>query len=75
MWWYYIKKMEDVDKVIYSYGRETKTVSGELVYNKKEDSYSVILPSDNDDQSEWALQHLYDVIKAGLPEEHMVAIG
>ena len=75
MWWYYIKKLEDEDKVIYLYGRETKIVSGELIYNKKDQSYSVIKPADGDDQAGWALQHLHDVIKAECPEEHMVAIG
>ena len=77
MWWYYIKKIDDAEKVIYSYGRETKTVSGELMYNKKELSYSVIKPADGDtkEKAEWALDNVVKLVKAGFPDKKMIAIG
>ena len=77
MWWYYIKKHEDKDKVMYSYGKETKIVSGELLYDKRYGKYSVIKAAENDTEkgAKWALSHLVDVVKEGLPNERMVAIG
>jgi hypothetical protein len=31
MWWFYCKKQENADTIIYLYGKETKSVSGELM--------------------------------------------
>jgi len=77
MWWYYVKKIDNADKIIYLYGRETETVSGELMYNKKNKKYSVLKQADGDTEkmAHWALQYLLAVIEAGCPDKKMVAIG
>ena len=77
MLWYYNKISEDDNSVIYAYGWNTKETTGQLKYDKITGEYSVLKIADNDNQkgAEWALDHLYDVIKKGFPEKDMVMIG
>jgi hypothetical protein len=51
--------------------------TGQLLYDKTTEDYSVLKIADNDNQkgAEWALYHLPKVIKKGFPDKDMVAIG
>jgi hypothetical protein len=77
MWWYYIKLTDDNEKAVYAYGWETKETTGQLMYDKATDEYSILKIADNDNQkgAEWALSHLPKVIKKGFPDKDVVAIG
>jgi hypothetical protein len=77
MFWRYKKLSETEKTVVYAYSRETKEMTGELLYEKTTGDYSVLKVADNDTDSlaEWALSHLPKVIKKGFPDKDMVAIG
>lgn len=77
MLWYYDKISEDSNSVKYAYAQGTEKTTGELMYDKINDKYSVIKIADDDTQdgAEWALSHLVDVIKKGYPEKTKVMIG
>ena len=77
MLWYYNKIKEDDNSVLYAYAQGTETTTGQLMYDKKNDEYSVVKIADNDTQdgAEWALSHLVDVKNEGFPEKTKVIIG
>jgi hypothetical protein len=77
MLWYYNKLNENEKTVVYAYGWNTKETTGQLMYDKTTDEYSVLKIADNDNQkgAEWALSHLPKVIEKGFPEKDMVIIG
>ena len=47
------------------------------MYNKRYGKYSIIKAAENDTEkgAEWALDHMVKLVKEGLPNERMVAIG
>jgi hypothetical protein len=77
MLWYYTKLNENEKTVVYSYSRTTKENTGELMYDKTTQEYSVLKIAADDTASlaEWALSHLPKVIAKNFPEKDMVAIG
>ncbi|MDR1986684.1 MAG: hypothetical protein LBP88_06915 [Treponema sp.] len=77
MLWYYTKLHENDKIVIYAYGWNTKETTGQLLYDKTTEDYSVLKIADNDNQkgAEWALYHLLKVVKKGFPDKDMVIIG
>jgi hypothetical protein len=77
MLWYYKKLSENEQTVTYSYSRNVKDYTGELLYDKTTDKYSVLKNANDDTDSlaEWALSHLPKVIKKGFPDKDMVMIG
>lgn len=78
MWWF-LQKKTDTDKfIVYTYGRETKTQTGEISYDKSRDEFDILKLADNDTQksAERLLPHLYRVIfKENCPDERQIAIG
>jgi hypothetical protein len=77
MLWYYTKLSENDKTVVYSYSRNAKENTGELMYDKTTKEFSVLKIADNDTDSlaEWALSHLPKVIEKGFPDKDMVIIG
>ena len=78
MWWYLKIKNISSDTVTYTYGRETKEQSGEIIFDKITEQFSIIKLALNDTQrsAEKLLPHLYRVIvKENCPSERLVAIG
>lgn len=78
MWWFLRKKADTDERIIYTYGRETKNQTGEISYNKAKDEFDILKLADNDTQrsAERLLPHLYRVIfNENCPEERQIAIG
>ena len=78
MWWFLVKKCDDSDKVIYTYGRETYNVTGEVLYDRKTEEFSVIKLADNDTEGgvRRLMPHLYHIIfKENCPDERLIATG
>jgi hypothetical protein len=77
MWWRYKKLSETETTVVYAYSRDSKELTGELLYEKTTGDYSVLKVADNDNDglAKWALSHFSKVIKKGFPDKDMVAIG
>lgn len=78
MWWFLVKKCDDSDKVIYAYGRETRNLTGEVLYNRKAKEFFIIKLADNDTEkgARRLLPHIYRAIfEENCPSERLVAIG
>ena len=48
MLWYYTKFSENEKTVVYAYGRNTRETTGQLLYDKTTEDYSVLKVADND---------------------------
>lgn len=78
MWWFLKKTADDKGKIIYAYGRETKEVSGKVLFNKISEEFSVIKIADGDTKKSVnkLLPHIYRIItKENSPNERQIAIG
>ena len=77
MLWYYEKKADDPNSVIYAYGWNTKEKTGLLKYEKTTKKIDILKIADNDTQkgAEWAALHLLNVVKDGYPEKRTIMIG
>jgi hypothetical protein len=78
MWWYFLKLKEDKETVTYSYGLETKQLTGVFEYDKKTDTTNIIKYADNHTEADQKVDPLpaYLLIKKyGAPDERMIAIG
>lgn len=78
MWWFLKKMVDDKDKVTYAYGRETKEVSGEVLFDKTSEEFTVIkiAKGDTEKSVDKLLPHIYRVItKEKAPNERQIAIG
>jgi hypothetical protein len=78
MWWYFVKLNQTKDIVIYSYGYESKELTGVFEYNRKTQETKIIKFATNDSES---VQKVFPipayrlVVKYGAPDERIVAIG
>lgn len=79
MWWL-VKKVDDsADKVVYSYGFETKEQSGVVKFDKASENFSLTKLAVNDDEriaTRFLFRQLYRLItEEGCPDERQIAIG
>ena len=79
MWWYVKKICDNNEKVVYSYGFETRNQSGEVEYNRKDQSFKLVKLAENDSDkcvTRFLFRHLYHVIvQENCPNERLIAIG
>lgn len=79
MWWFVKKIADNADKVIYSYGFETKEQSGTVEFNKKAEKFSLTKLADGDNEkiaSRFLFRQLYRIIiEENCPNERQIAIG
>lgn len=78
MWWLLKKIADDKDKIIYAYGRETKEVSGRVIFDKISEEFIVVKIADGDTPKSVnkLLPHIYHIItKENSPSERQIAIG
>ena len=78
MWWFIKKIVDDQDKVIYAYGRETKELTGEVLFNRNSGEFNVtkIAEGDTLKSANGLLPHIYRIItKEKCPNERQIAIG
>ena len=78
MWWYFIKLKEDKDFVTYSYGFETREVTGVFEYDKKTDTTKIIKYADNHTEKDQKIDPLpaYRLVKEhGAPDKWTIAFG
>lgn len=79
MWWKVQKTIENDKKIIFSYGFESHVLDGKLEYNKLNDEFSLLRPSENGGVVEYhkLCSHLINMIdNKDVPEgQHMISIG
>lgn len=79
MWWFVKKTVDNTDKVIYSYGFETKEQSGIVEFDKKAEQFSLAKLAIGDNEklvSRFLFRQLYRIItEENCPNERQVAIG
>lgn len=79
MWWFIRKKVDDESQIVYSYGFETKEVSGEVKYDRLSHKFEILRLADNDSEKiakRFLFEHLYRAItKENCPDERQIAIG
>ena len=79
MWWFVKKTVDNSDKVIYSYGFETKEQSGTVEFDKKSEKISLTKLADSDNEkiaSRFLFRQLYRIItEENCPNERQIAIG
>jgi hypothetical protein len=78
MWWYFLKLNETEKTVIYSYGFESKELTGVFEYDKKTDTTNVIKYANNHtaaDQKADPLPAFMLVKTYGAPDERVIAFG
>jgi len=79
MWWFVKKISDNSDKVIYSYGFETKEQSGIIEFDKKVEELSLTKLADGDNEkiaSRFLFRHLYRIIvEENCPNERQIAIS
>lgn len=79
MWWYVKKIYDNDEKIVYSYGFETRAQSGEVEYDIKDQSFKLIKLAENDNvkiATRFLFNHLYHVINIeNCPDERLIAIG
>ena len=78
MWWYLVKEKDEDNKVIYNYGRETKVLSGKIMYDRETGIFQCLKLADNDSNFEYAylLPHVHRIIiNENAPYEKQIAIG
>jgi hypothetical protein len=78
--WGIIERQKDEDgKIVYRYSYESNTLDGLINYNPIDDTYKIILLSDNDKSGRWAekvasfIGNHYE--KNDLPKWKKIAIG
>ena len=78
MWWYLVKEKDEDNKVIYNYGRETKVLSGKIMYDRETETFQCLKLADNDSnfEYEYLLPHVHRIIiNENAPYERQIAIG
>ncbi len=79
MWWKIQKKLDDEEKVVYSYGFEDKDQSGEIEYNKISNEFFFVKLANKDTKKcaeRFLFRQLYNVIhEENCPDEKQIAIG
>ena len=78
MWWFFKKIQESDTEIIYSYGRESRELTGELVYDKIGNEFycNKIAIGDTEKGLVSTLEHLYGIIvDENAPDERMVCCG
>lgn len=78
MLWYIIKIIDDENKIVYSYGKETEKQTGEVEFNKLSQEFVSLKLADNDTNKgvERLYQHLYGVIvDENAPDKRTIATG
>ena len=78
MWWYILKLNDTDTEIVYTYGLETKKVTGEIRYFKETEEFECVKLADGDNEIGYGyfLPHLYRAItKENAPDERQIAIG
>jgi hypothetical protein len=78
MWWYFVKLIENSRSVTYSYGFESKELTGVFEYDKKTDATKVIKYADNHSEGDQKIDPLpaHRLVKSyGAPQERIIAFG
>jgi hypothetical protein len=78
MWWYFLKLSESEKHVTYSYGFESKELTGVFEYNKKTDTTNIIKYANNHSEGDQKADPLpaYMLVKiCGAPNERVIAFG
>lgn len=78
MWWFVKKMREDETSIVYSYGCQTKEVSGEIEYLKDtQDIRCTKLAKDDTNKAVgYLLPHVWGaIVDDGVPEEKQIAIA
>ena len=78
MWWYLVKEKDEGNIVIYNYGRETKVLSGKIMFDRGTGDFQCLKLADNDSnfEYEYLLPHIqHIIIKENAPNERQIAIG
>ena len=78
MWWYLVKEKDDGNEIIYNYGRETRVISGKIMYDREKEAFQCLKLADNDSdfEYEYLLPHIqHIIIKENAPNERQIAIG
>ena len=72
------KEKDNKTEIVYSYGAETKTLSGKIRFDNKSEDFEVLKIADNDTEKgvSYLLPLVYRIIKKeNAPNERQIAIG
>jgi hypothetical protein len=78
MWWYFVKLLENSRSVTYSYGLESKELTGVFEYDKNSDVTTIIKYADNHSEEDQKIDPLpaQRLVKSyGAPQERIIAFG
>jgi hypothetical protein len=78
MWWYFLKLTEDDKSVTYSYGFESKELTGVFKFDKRTEMTEILKYANSHtaaDQKSDPLPAYMLVKKLGAPQEKMIAFG
>ncbi|MFX3634522.1 MAG: hypothetical protein ACE3L7_03030 [Candidatus Pristimantibacillus sp.] len=78
MWWKLKKLVDDEDRIVYAYSRESDTLDGEIEFLKQSKVFNCLRLASGDTQAsvERFYAHVWGTIsKYNAPEEKFIAIG
>ena len=78
MLWYIEKLLDNEEKIVYSYGAETKIQTGEVEYIRETEEFRVITlaTGDNEKGVKRLMPHLWGIItNENAPDKRMIATG
>lgn len=79
MWWFLKKETDDAEKVVYTYGFETKEQTGKIEFNRKSENFEIVQIAKNDSViliEKFLLHHLFRLISVeNAPSEKQIAIA
>ncbi len=78
MWWFLKKLIDDSEKVVYTYGFETREQSGKIKFDRETKEFEVLKIAENDSMTiveRFLLHHLFRIItEENAPNERNIAI-
>lgn len=80
MWWIFEKMEDSNERILYSYARESKDLTGLVEYRKDEEEVLMIRPCSSDEDSTWCQEKALGkfaayVVDEGFPQTRKVVTG